>query len=117
MANPERIVVVDLDKASVVRFVDRKIIDAAEIEQLGTELLALVQAQGKSSLLLNFEGVEFLSSAALNKLISLQKAVKESAGCVRICNVHPQIREVFALTRLDRLFEIVKSEEAALKLF
>lgn len=36
MANPERIVVVDLDKASVVRFVDRKIIDAAEIEQLGT---------------------------------------------------------------------------------
>lgn len=117
MANPERIVVVDLDKASVVRFVDRKIIDAAEIEQLGSELLSLVKIHGKSSLLLNFEGVEFLSSAALNKLISLQKAVKEASGAVRICNVHPQIREIFALTRLDRLFEIAKSEEAALKMF
>ena len=117
MANTERIVVVDLDKASVVRFVDRKIIDASEIEQLGAELVELVKSQGKSNLLLNFEGVEFLSSAALNKLIALQKAVKEAEGVVRLCNVHPQIREVFALTRLDRLFDIAKSEDAALKLF
>lgn len=117
MADPERIVVVDLDRASVVRFVDRKILDASQIEQLGAELVELVESKGKTQLLLNFEGVEFLSSAALNKLITLNSRVKRVAGTVRICNLHPQIREVFAITRLDRMFEIVKSEEAALKLF
>lgn len=117
MAGPERVMVVDLDQASVVRFVDRKIIDASEIEQLGAELLALVDEQQRTQLLLNFEGVEFLSSAALNKLITLQTRVKRAGGAVRICNLHPQIREVFAITRLDRMFEIAKNENAALAMF
>lgn len=117
MAGPERIVVVDLDRACVVRFIDRKIIDAAEIEQLGAELVALVEDKNRTQLLLNFEGVDFLSSAALNKLITLHRRVKSAEGVVRICNLNSQIREVFTLTRLDRMFEIVRTEEAALKLF
>lgn len=117
MASPERLVVVDLDRASVVRFVDPKIIDASEIEQLGSELIALVDEQSRTRLLLNFEGVEFLSSAVLNKLISLHTAVKRASGTVRICCLNPQIREVFAITRLDRMFEIYKTEEAALGTF
>ena len=117
MAGPERLVVANLERASVVRFVDKKIIDAAEIDQLGNELVALVDEGQKTQLLLNFEGVEFLSSAALNQLIRLHRRTKEVGGMVRICHLHPQIREVFALTRLDRMFEIIKTEEAALKLF
>ena len=117
MAGPERLIVVELDEVTVVRFVDRKIIDASEIEQLGAELLALVDIQQRKRLLLNFEGVEFLSSAALNKLITLHTRVKRAGGTVRICNLHPQIREVFAITRLDRMFEIAKSEAAGLSMF
>lgn len=117
MAGPERLVVVDLERASVVRFVDRRIIDAAEIDQLGDELISLVDDQQKTQLLLNFEGVEFMSSAALNQLIRLHRRVKAVGGAVRICHLHRQIREVFSLTRLDRMFEIIKTEEAALKLF
>jgi anti-sigma B factor antagonist len=117
MAGFERLVVVDLDRCTVVRFVDKKIIDASEIEQLGTELVSLVEEQQKTQLLLNFEGVEFLSSAALNKLLTLHKRVKQAGGKMRICDLHPQIREVFSLTRLDRMFDIDKSEEVALKRF
>jgi len=117
MTDFQRLVVVDLDRASVVRFVDRKIIDAADIELMGAELLSLVDDQQKTNLLLNFEGVEFLSSAALNKLITLNSHVKRAGGVVRLCNVHPQIQEVFSLTRLDRMFDIMKSEESALAKF
>ncbi|WP_164100989.1 STAS domain-containing protein [Candidatus Laterigemmans baculatus] len=117
MAGFERLVVVDKEDISVVRFVDRKIIDASEIEQLGAELLSLVDIQQRKRLLLNFEGVEFLSSAALNKLITLHTRVKRAGGTVRICNLHPQIREVFAITRLDRMFEIASSESAGLAMF
>ena len=117
MSSRERIVVVDLPRATVVRFLDHKIIDASEIEQMGAELISLVDDDQRTQILLNFEGVEFLSSAALNQLIKLHRRVKSVGGAVRICSLHSQIREVFALTRLDRMFEIMKTEEAALKLF
>ena len=46
------------------------------ILELGEELLHLVEQDGNKDLLLDFNSVEFLSSAALNKLIILDKKVK-----------------------------------------
>ena len=85
---------------TLVRFVDRKIIDATNIQELGDELFALVEKEGKKLLVLNFNNVEFLSSAALNKLIILEKKVKAHTGKMRLCNLRPEIYEVFAITRL-----------------
>jgi len=36
---------------------------------------------------------------------------------VRLCSISPDIREVFKITRLDKLFEIEADEEAARKAF
>jgi len=67
--------------------------------------------------LLNFEGVDFLSSAALNKLILMDKKVKQVGGVLRLCNLKAEILEVFTITRLTRVFDIRKSEADALKAF
>ena len=55
---------------------DDLLIDAANIQELGDELFSLVEKESRKNLLLNFASVEFLSSAALNKLIILDKKVK-----------------------------------------
>jgi anti-sigma B factor antagonist len=99
---------------SMVRFLDRKIIDAANIQELGDELFALVEKEQRKNLLLNFASVEFLSSAALNKLIILDKKVKANSGKMRLCNLKPEIYEVFAITRLNQLFDIKNTEQEAL---
>jgi anti-sigma B factor antagonist len=99
---------------TLVRFVDRKIIDAANIQELGDELFALVEKDGIKLLVLNFSNVEFLSSAALNKLIILEKKVKAHSGKMRLCNLRPEIYEVFAITRLNQLFDIKGTEGEAL---
>jgi anti-sigma B factor antagonist len=101
-------------EVALVRFLDRKIIDAANIQELGEELFALVEKEQKKNLLLNFANVEFLSSAALNKLIILDKKVKSAAGKMRLCNLRPEIFEVFAITRLNTVFDIKPSENEAL---
>ena len=44
----------------------------------------------------------------------LNKKMKAKGGTVRMCNIRPDILEVFAITRLDRLFDIKKDEEEAL---
>jgi anti-sigma B factor antagonist len=100
---------------AMVRFLDRKIIDAANIQELGDELFAIVERDKKKNLVLNFVTVEFLSSAALNKLIILDKKVKQASGKMRLCNLRPEIYEVFAITRLNQLFEIKATEGEAVQ--
>jgi anti-sigma B factor antagonist len=117
MNNKKRIIVSDQGLISVVRFVDKKIVDSASIESLGEELNSLVTDEKRDALLLNFEGVEFMSSAALNKLISLNSKVKSIQGRLKFCNVKADIREVFTITRLDRVFDIRNSEADAIAAF
>jgi anti-sigma B factor antagonist len=99
--------------AAVVRFLDRKIIDAANIQELGDELFSLVEKEQKTTLVLNFATVEFLSSAALNKLIILDKKLKAAGGKMRLCNLRPEIYDVFVITRLNQVFEIKATESEA----
>ena len=78
MSEQSHIYVEEHGDVAVVRFEDRKIIDELVIQELGSELMALVDEQNRMKIVLNFENVEFLSSAALGKLILLDKRAKEA---------------------------------------
>ena len=117
MAEYERLKLSEIGDVTVVRFTDRRIIDEAVIQELGAELVALVERDKRESLLLSFENVEFLSSAALGKLITLDKRVKAQGGKLKLTSIRPEIYEVFTITKLDQLFEIKESEAAALAAF
>ncbi len=117
MAGNRRIQLNEVGEVSVVRFVDRKILDEANIQELGTELFRLVEQDQRKNLLLNFASVEFLSSAALGKLITLDKKVKAHGGRLKLSNIRPEIYEVFAITKLNKLFDIKDEEADALAAF
>ena len=117
MAVHRRVTLTEIGDVAVIRFVDRKILDAANIQELGEELFALVEDEGRKNLLLNFSNVEFLSSAALNKLIILDKKVKQHSGKLKLSNLRPEIYEVFVITRLNQLFDIKDDEAEAVKAF
>jgi anti-sigma B factor antagonist len=76
-----------------------------------------VEKEKRSAVLLNFVDVEFLSSAALGKLITLDKKVKAAGGKLKLCNIRPQIYEVFAITKLNKLFEIKDNQDEAVAAF
>ena len=99
----------------MVRFQENRILDATYIEELGDELFGLVEQDGCKKLVINFSDVEFLSSAALNKLIILDKKVKANDGILVLCELRQEISEIFSITRLDQLFQIVDSESAAVE--
>lgn len=117
MSDYQRIEVCEIRGITVVSFVERKILEAAHILQLGEELQRLIEKDGTRDLLLDFSNVEFLSSAALNKLIILDKKVKGKSGQLKLCGMTPEIREVFVITRLNQLFDIVDTRENALNGF
>ena len=117
MTNRQRTVVNTDGELAMVRFTDAKIVDSGNIEELGEEMFSLVEKDHLKHVLLNFDGVEFLSSAALNKLIQMDKKVKQVGGILRLCNLRAEIMEVFNITRLNRVFDIRKSEDEAKKAF
>jgi len=66
-------------------------------------------------IILNFEPVQFLASAGIGMIISLHRQAKSHSGAIVVCNLANDIHEVMKMTRVDRLFPIVDSLEAAKK--
>jgi anti-sigma B factor antagonist len=55
--------------------------------------------------------VDFINSAGLTALIEgLNLAVEQQCRLV-LCNVHPSVKLVFEITRLDELFEVLEAVE------
>ena len=117
MADRRRIAVSAVGDLAMVRFLDRKIVDPTVIEEVADEMFTLLDKDKFKNVILNFEGVEFLGSAMLNKLIMMDKKVKAGGGKLLMCSLRDEIMEVFKITRLDRVFTIKKTEADALKFF
>ena len=68
--------------------------------------------------IIDLEQVNFIDSTGLGALISLQKTqqnAQQNAPNLAICCLHPQVAKVFKLTRMDEVFDIYATAEAALK--
>lgn len=109
-----RIQIAESNGVTVVKFVDRKILDEVNIQELGQELFKLVVHDDCKKIILNFTNVEFLSSAALGKLITFEKRTKKNSARLLLTNIRPDIYEVFAITKLNKLFDIKDDEADAL---
>jgi anti-sigma B factor antagonist len=82
------------------------------------ELLDRAVSEGSiERLVLNFGGIQQVSSAALGKLIKLRGRADEVRGRLRLCGLHPDLRHVFKLTRLDDLFDVHDTVADALDAF
>ncbi len=117
MTAPRRLDVTEIGDVTVVRFRDRKIVEDINIQELGSEMFQLVEVDHRDKLLLNFSDVDFLSSAALGKLITLDRKMKTHGGTLKLTNIRPEIYEVFTITKLNRLFDIKDDEADALAAF
>lgn len=104
-----------IDGVCVVRFLDRNILDEANIQQISDELCRYACSQWAPMLILSFEDVDHLSSAAFGTLISINNRIREHGGMIALTNIALQIYEVFIITKLNRLFRIYETAAEALE--
>ena len=71
-----RVDIEEVGDVTVAKFVDKKILDEANIHTIGSQLFALIDEDGRRKIILDFSLVEYLSSAALGKLIIMEKKAK-----------------------------------------
>ena len=112
-----RLHIVDQKDIKIVSFIENKILDEANITEIGAALTSLVEARERPKMMLDFQNVDHLSSAALGMLINVNQKIKVQSGELRLVNIKPQIIEVFMITRLNKLFKIYPNREDALESF
>ena len=98
----------------IVEFTNNRILDEANIKEIGDGLAGLIEEGGNPKLLLDFGTVDHLSSAALGMLINVNNRVKNQNGQLRLAGIKPQIMEVFEITKLNKLFRILPNRTEAL---
>ena len=70
---------------------------------------------GTTRLIVDFEDLDYISSAGLRVLLKAAKSVKRSDGKIILCSMKDYIKEVFEIAGFVALFPIVSTVDSALK--
>jgi anti-sigma B factor antagonist len=113
-AQASRLKISQIGAVTQVEFVDRNILDESNIQQISDEICGLIDDQPTPLVLIRFGNVEHLSSAALGALITINNRIKGKDGKLRLTEIDKQIREVFTITKLDKIFLIFDDADEAM---
>ena len=71
-------------------------------------------APGNKNILVDLKDVRFIDSSGLGALVSGFKNAISHQGNLKLSSLQPQVKSMFELTRLHRVFEIFASTSEAL---
>lgn len=106
MPQPSRLNVRDEGDVRIIRFEDRTLSDEATVRGVGDQLAAALPRGGPPAVILDFSGVETISSMMVGKLIALQRRVDNQRGRMRLCELNNTVHGVLRTANLDRLFAL-----------
>src|SRR5436853_20061 len=80
-------------------------LDSSTAPALEEKIVSLLNA-GEKQLAVNFESLEYISSAGLRVLLMAAKRLKQSNGKIALYSLKDHIREVFEIAGFSSLFPI-----------
>jgi anti-sigma B factor antagonist len=83
-------------------------------EELSSRLLALLNEGKATRFLLDFDMVRFMESSCFGALVTFLKWLSRFDGKIALANVSENIRFLFAVTKLDKVFPLQRDVPAAL---
>jgi anti-anti-sigma factor len=105
------------DGILTIQIQDERLVDPAQLNRLFDDLNLALSKSSEDRVIVDFAAVGFMASAALGKLVQLNKKAVEYRAKLKLCGIDPQIYEVFKITKLHKVFDIEADEAAARKSF
>lgn len=103
----------ELNGVKIIKLVGQvRISTQNEFKDILDELV--IQSKGQT-VIINMDGVVYMNSTGLGIIIDTYKKFKEGKGRLVLCNLLPDIMNLFEVTRLNRFIEIYDNESEALK--
>ena len=107
----------NLGRDDAVTIVDIKFdIDMTTVARFKQEMQKLIR-QGRYKLILNFQGVSYLNSAALGTIAATFKKVHANKGDLRLLNLSPPLQEHFELVKFTSIMQVFDDESEAIESF
>lgn len=97
-----------------VIYVHEERLDAHNSEELKQEMNRLFDS-GTKQLLVDLKEVRFIDSSGLGVLVSGFKNASTRQGSLKLCALQSQVKSMFELTRLHRVFDIFQTVDEALE--
>ena len=91
-------------------------LDTGTSPEAESQINGLIEA-GTQKLLVNFEQLEYISSAGLRVLLATAKKLKPSGGNLKICCLNQTVQEVFDISGFSTILSVTSTEEEALDAF
>ena len=118
MSNPTSVIQISEDAGvKKITFTQRSIIDETVIHQIGKDIVTVIDSAAKPKVVISFQGVEHLSSAALGVLITCHNRIRVKEGQLYLSDIPKPIFEIFKITKLNKMFQIVDTSDVAMKSF
>jgi anti-anti-sigma factor len=91
-------------------------IDNSTTDALRTDLNAHLAAcrNGGDRLVLDFSGVDYISSVGLRVLMLAAKKAREQDGTIVVAGLQPVVREIFEISRFNLVFQCYETVREAL---
>jgi len=88
-------------------------VDSTTSSALDVHLTNLGQG-GRYHVVVDFSGVDYISSAGLRVMLALAKRTKQTQGRLALCGLNDAVRQVFSLAGFLPLFTVETTRELAL---
>ena len=94
-----------LGDITVVRFENVSRFNALNAESVKDKLKGFYD-QPNTKLVMDLAGIDFIDSTGFGVFLSILKTANNHHGYFKICNIHPDVMELFKLLKLHNVFEI-----------
>ncbi len=88
-------------------------LDAVSAPEFQNALLALID-QGATALLLDFAGVDYISSAGLRSILVVAKKLRTGKGELSVAMLQDTVKEVFEISGFSSILPVFDTVESAL---
>jgi anti-sigma B factor antagonist len=103
----------DFNKMATIISVHEERLDAHNSEELKSEINRIISLDNKN-IIIDLKDVRFIDSSGLGVLVSGFKNTSAKQGSLKLSNLQTQVKSMFELTRLHRVFDIYQTTDEAL---
>lgn len=90
------------------------VVDTTQANQLRDQVNEVVN-MGKKVILIDLKEVTFMDSSGLAALVIALKTIRSAEGRLCVCSLNDQVRLLFELTNMMKVFEIFPNQEEFLQ--
>jgi len=91
-------------------------LDSNTSQDLEDKLFQVI-SDGSKKIIVDFENLDYISSAGLRIIFKVKKAILREDGRIILCSMQKYVKNVFQVTGVDPFVQILDTMDEALKAF